>query len=129
MAVNNNAVQIVAGLSCNVLSQPPIGVTANGTIGFTDGDKAGDDYKSVVSTSAGTPTALHTDLGGAGFLLVINPTSGVDVTLYAGTTKLGVLPGGLCCVIPVASGVIIGGVVASTAQTVGVTIIKTTPNV
>ncbi len=132
--VVNDAVTVTGGLTCTALTNPSIGTqSGSGSTGFTVGDLAEDLYVSVSATT--TPaTALHADLVANGFVSVSNPASigGVEntitVTLYVGTTKLGPILPGMTVVIPVSTGQIIGGVVASTAVTVGVTAIKTTAN-
>lgn len=128
MAVTNNAVTVTAGLNCTALSSPAIGASSlSASIGYTDGHVASDSYVSVTAT--GTPaTALHTDLSAAGFIFVYNPHATLSVTLYVGTTLLGALPPGFACVVPLASGAVVGGVVASAAVLVGVTVIRTTTN-
>lgn len=130
MALNNGVVQITAGLACSQLSAPPIGTgTQSFSTGFTDGDPAQDKYVQL-STS---PTALNTDLGGTGFIMINNPSS-IDVTIKVGTTTIGTLKGvssvesgSKPCVFPIDTGVIINAVAASGTPTIGVTIIKTTP--
>jgi hypothetical protein len=129
MAVHNDTVIVSAGLQCTALSSPAIGTAAVvASMAYTDGDAAMDDYVSVSSTNPASPTALHTDLGADGFVFVSNPSGGVAVTLYINTEKLGPLPSGFSIVVPVSSGNVVKGTVASTAQTVGVTAIKTTAN-
>lgn len=128
MAVNNNTVTVTAGLQCTALTSPPIGASASSaSLAFTDGDLAEDIYINVTATSS-PGTALHADLAADGFVAVYNPSGGQAVTLYMGTTKLGPLPAGFATVLPVSSGAIVKGVVASGSQTVGVTAIKTTAN-
>jgi len=128
MAVNNNTVTVTAGLQCSALSSPAIGAASvSASMAYTDGDVAEDVYVSVIATTS-PGTALHADLAANGFVAVYNPSSGQAVTLYMGTTILGPLPAGFSTVIPVSSGAIVKGVVASGTQTVGVTAIKTTAN-
>lgn len=135
MSVINNSVTVTAGLICSALTNPPIGSSAvTASIGFTEGDAAQDNYVSVTATSS-PGTALHSDLAADGFVMVSVPlfkadgvTAASTVTLYLGTTKLGPVPAGFAVVIPVSSGAIVKGVVASGTQTVGVTAIKTTAN-
>ena len=134
MAVNNNVVSVTAGLQCTALSSPAIGsASVSAQMGYTDGHLAEDVYVTVSDTSP-PATALHTDLAADGFVFVANPatiggtTNAITVTLYVGTTILGPLPPGFACVVPVSTGQIVGGVVASTAVAVGVTAIRTTAN-
>ena len=131
MAVYNNAVSVTAGLQCSALSTPPIGSAAtSASLAYTDGDMAEDIYTNISATS--TPgTALHADLAADGFVFVSNPSTGVTVTLEvhngSSTVKLGPLPAGFSTVVPVSSGTQVRGYAAS-AQTVGVTAIKTSAN-
>jgi len=136
MAVNNNKVQITAGLVNTQLTDPPIGSAGSAaTTGYTDGDKASDSYIALATTPG---VALNTDLGGNGYIKVTNPnTQGVTLTTTVGgvTTVIGTIPGvanagdtPFAAVFPIDSGVVIKGYVASGTPTVGVTVIKVTPN-
>jgi hypothetical protein len=128
MAVTNNAVTVTAGLNCTALTSPPIGSGAiTASIGYTDGHVAADSYVSVSATT--TPaTALHADLVADGYIFVYNPHATLSVTLYVGTSKIGTLQPGFSCVMPIASGSVIGGVVDSAAVLVGVSVIRVTAN-
>jgi len=100
------------------------------SIGYNNGEAALDCYVLVTGTEAATATALHTALAGTGgFVFVYNPSTTLTVSLYAdATTLIGPLPPGFGVVLPVGPATVIGGVVASTAVTVGVTAVKTTAN-
>lgn len=131
MAADNvNAVTVTAGLNCSALANPPIGATVvSASTGYNNGDLALDQYVAVSATTPTPATALHTALGGTGgFVCVYNPSSTLSVSLYVDTTLIGPLPPGFCVVLPVGAAAIIGGVVDSTAVTVGVSAIKTTAN-
>lgn len=129
MATTNNAVRVTGGLECTALTNPVIGQTPlAATLAYTDGDKAEDSYVNVVATT--TPaTALHADVGADGFVCVFVPADGQKVTIYSGTTVIGPVPPGFQIPFPVASGTVLGGVVASGTQRVGVTVLKTSANV
>jgi len=124
MAVTNNAVTVTAGLHCSALSLPAIGQSGSGGLAYTDGHAASDVY---VSVAVGA-TALNSSLGGAGFIAISNPTSGVDVSLLVAAQPLGVLPPGFTVVLPVATGIIINATVASSTQMVGVSAVRTSAN-
>lgn len=124
--MTQNAVQISASLTSSLLSQPPIGMSANFSMGFTDGDTAGDNYVSCATVSG---TALNADIGGGGFLLVVNPSTNLyNVTLKIGSTVIGDLVPGAPALIPLNSGTVVTGVSATAAQNVGVTVIECDPN-
>jgi hypothetical protein len=128
MATTNNAITVTGGLTCSALSSPPIGVTGvSASLAYTDGDAASDTYVNVSATT--TPgTALHTDLAADGFVFVFVPSDGQKVTIYSGTTLIGPIPPGFGVPIPVGSGVVLKGVVASGTQMVGVVALKTSAN-
>lgn len=127
MATTNNSVQVSAGLTCSLLSQPPIGQTSSASFAFTDGDSATDTY---ISCATSTGTALNPDIAGNGYLLVNSPsTNTYNVTLKISSTVIGdLLPGGVA-LIPLNSGTIVTGVATTAAQNVGVTIIECDANV
>ena len=124
----DNTVQLTAGLLNTAVSTPPVGVAVvQSQIGYTLGDSARDAY--VLAVVGGT--ALNTDLGGNGMLLVTNPGP-VDVTLKTGSTVIGILLAGSVaaptpCLIPVGTGVIISAF-AATNQIIGMTLCKITAN-
>ena len=126
MATTNNSVAVTAGLTCSALADPPIGTgSVTALIGYEDGDAASDTY-SIAATSAPTTLFTATD---DGFVFIRNPaTNTYAVTVSVGSQALGPLPPGFGVVLPVSSGAIVKGVVASGTQTVGVTAIKTTAN-
>ena len=129
MAADNvDAITISAGLSNTVLTTPPIGTNASGSVGYNNGDLAMDAVKNATGASAGAATALHSALGGTGgVILIVNPTDGLDVVLYVDSTTLGTLTAGTPCVMPVsATAVIKAG--CATNQNIGVSVIKTTAN-
>lgn len=126
MATTNNAVQISASLTSSLLASPAIGLSASVQQAFTDGDTAGDNYVACAPSSG---TALNADIGGDGFLLVVNPaTNTATITLKISSTTIGTLHPGAPALIPIASGVVVTGVSSSGTVNVGVTVIETDPN-
>ena len=124
--MTNNAVQLSASLGSSLLSTPAIGASASAQLAFTDGDTAGDNY---VACAPSTGTALNADIGGAGFMLVVNPsTNTATITLKISSTVIGDLPPGCPALIPIASGTIVTGVSSSGTVNVGVTVIECDPN-
>lgn len=132
MSIINNSVQAFAGLVCTALSSPPIGVGVTAqTIGFTEGEKASDEYIKVLDTA----TPLNADLVGDGLLLILNPGP-LPVLLKSGSTTIGSIPApatvaagqNFAVLIPIASGVIINATVSAGSQSIGRTLIKTTVN-
>lgn len=133
MAVNNNVVQISAGLSCTLLTDPPIG--ANGstfTIGFTDGAAASDTYVTVLSGQTGN---LNASPAGASYIKISNPSTSTGVTLKISSTTIGVLPAATSAsvpsvaVFPIASDTVITATpVGAFDVTLGVTVIAITAN-
>ena len=126
MATTTSAVQITASLTCSLLSQPPIGMSAIHNLSFTDGDAASDTY---VSCATGGGTALNADIGGGGFLLVVNPsTNANNITLKVSATTLGTLVPGAFALLPLDSGTVYTGISDTAAQNAGVTVIECDQN-
>lgn len=125
MATNNNAVTVIAGLSCSAVTTPAIGATSvSASMAYIDGETAQD---KIVSVS--TATALNTDLGDSGFIFVYNPEANTaSVSILVGVTAVGDIPPGFGIVLPLASGTVINAT-SSPTQSVGVTVIRTTANV
>lgn len=131
MALTNNAVTVSAGLTCSLLTTPQIGTSqVSFSTGFTDGHAASDTYVSVTQTAI-PGTALFAALGGDGFVCITNPSTNtvkLDVYLDAAPDLLiGSIPVGCACVFPVAAATVLTGV-CSTAQNIGVTVLRTTAN-
>ena len=133
MAADNlNAVSVSASLANTVLTSPAIGASAQFLTGFNNGSVAMDEYISV-TTSVAPPVYLTPVIAsGAAWALIINPSTGADVTLYACVsstyTPIGVLVGGACTIIPLQVATRIGASVAASTQTVGVTFVAVTAN-
>jgi len=132
MAVTNNAVQISAGLVCTLLTDPPIGASGSGYVGYDPDHAAIDTYVNVAvaSTPLHTPITLAADE--YGLMRISNPNA-VAVTILSGATQIGIIPPGsaaapTCVLIPVGSTIQINATVASSTATVGVTIIHTSKN-
>lgn len=131
-ADNQNAVQISAALANSILSAPAIGASGSFLTGFNSGDAAQDQYVEV-SNGASPPSYLTPVVAsGAAWALIINPTGGADVTLYACVsstyTPIGILSGGACTVLPIQAATRIGASVEADPQTVGVTFVAVTAN-
>lgn len=125
----NDAVRITAGLLNSHLASPAIGQSnLSATTGFTEGDIAQDNYVNVGTIA----TALNDDLNGTGFIMIANPGP-LEVNILSGATAIGPIPPGtssnpVAVVLPLADNAVINATVASGTQTVGVTVIKVTPN-
>lgn len=131
MATTNNAVVLTAGLRNTALTSPAIGsdtVTTNQA--FTDGHNAADSYVALSSSAAALHSALTLSAGQYGWVLVNNPGP-LDVEILidgSPDVSLGSIPTGQF-VFPVGNGVVLNGKLASSTQTVGVTVVKAVTNV
>lgn len=126
MATTASAVSITAGLTCSVLNSPAIGMSATHAMSFTDGDSASDSY---INCAISSGTALNADIGGNGYLQVVNPATNLyGITLKISSTVIGTLfPGGVA-LIPLDSGTVVTGVSLTDPQNAGVTLIECDQN-